>query len=88
MVLSLSICALVFSVLATALSIYAVIQIEANKRSTHRLQYVGASPSDIDIEDELSNDSVASNINKKTKEELRETMPFFNNDETSKVRSL
>jgi hypothetical protein len=82
MVLSLSICALIFSVIALVFSVYNLIQLEAQKRSTHSIEYVGANPGDLDIESTLAD------FNKKTEKELEETLPFFNNEDTKKVRSF
>lgn len=82
MVLSISICALLFSLLALLFSLYNAVQLEAQKRSTHSIEYVGANPGDLDIESTLAD------FNKKTEKELEETLPFFNNEDTKKVRSF
>lgn len=82
MVLAISICALVFGVLSFTFSVYNMIQLEAQKRSTHSIEYVGANPGDLDIESTLAD------FNKKTEKELEETLPFFNNEDTKKVRSF
>ena len=80
MVLGLSIAAIILSMASLFLSAWAIVDLMATKRSTHRLEYIGATPSNIS--------NSVEEINNKNKEEISETFPFFNNPKKDKFKGL
>lgn len=77
------------SLLVASVAVYiglkAYIAIQAMKQSTHKIEYVGYGVNGVTKSDNLTD---LDEYSKKVSEELNETFPFFNNEDTKKVRGL
>ena len=78
----------ILSLAAFYFSLNSYIETQSFKKSTHSVQYVGATKNDIKISDDLDSDNL-DKINKEYSEDLEEVMPWFSpSEDDKKLRSL
>ncbi len=79
----------IFSLFAFYFSLVSYIETQSFKKSTHSVQYVGATADQIKVSDNLEETPSIDKLNKEYSEDVEEVMPFFSpSDDDKKLRSL